>query len=67
MTLILASSRCGWLWSPDVAGFVHLCRRAVAIVLFSGKRGSRRARAAAAAAAAATVVTSASSTGMPMQ
>ena len=49
------------------AGFVHvLVAAGVAIVLFSGKRGSRRARAAAAAAAAATVVTSASSSGMPM-
>ena len=45
------------------AGFVHvLVAAAVAIVLFSGKRGSRRAR-----AAAATVVSSASSSGMPMQ
>ncbi len=50
------------------AGFVHaLVGAAVAIVLLSGKRGSRRARAAAAAAAAATVVSGASGGGMPMQ
>jgi succinate dehydrogenase/fumarate reductase cytochrome b subunit len=49
------------------AGFVHaLIGAAVAIVLMSGKRGSRRARAAAAAAAAATVVTTATGSGMPM-
>ena len=51
-----------------LAGFVHsLVGAAVAIVLLTGKRGSRRARAAAAAAAAATVVTTASGSGMPMQ
>ena len=51
-----------------LAGFVHaLVGAAVAIVLLTGKRGSRRARAAAAAAAAASVVTTASGSGMPMQ
>jgi len=51
-----------------LGGFVHLLAgAAVAIVLSSGKRGSRRARAAAAAAAAASVVSSATGSGMPMQ
>ena len=50
-----------------LGGFAHLLvGAAVAIVVFSGRRGSRRARAAAAAAAAATVVSSASSSGMPL-
>ena len=48
-------------------GFVHtLVGAAVAVVLLSGKRGSRRARAAAAAAAAVGVVSTASGSGMPM-